>query len=493
MYMGDAPTTFSADGALTSVMDKRNSPQLQAVRRLQAGGVATKGCEACFFSITHPADRRPVYFDYDTQGSITARQQANLDLVRHEFETGAVELRSKPLRYLLYFSWFCNLSCVICNQLQSRDHKPDTLPDDLYDRWREDFADALLVDCIGGEPFTIPPAISFLRKFAADTELAEVRLRLTSNGTLIHKHLDWLKAKHRINFNISIDAIGAGYESIRIGGKWEQLRANLLAIRDLRRTERPEWFLGTNALVTKTGIPHLADYARFHVEEGISTFFQVLKLDRGNEEALYREDVLTYPSLLEDVPDWDDCFTEAADIFERGGQTDVTVALRGFRDRLRHAVVEPCRSVDPFVQKLADISGAENIQRLIVGNLGQSGPQAQRIEDLAEFSSPDPDFGLVARLNFQGGVPGGGVIGLRLSWPDHIPDGTRYCQSVVYDLRPFQVLRWKEYKAEGRRIVDMVILSQSAPGQDASLMVSLMSAGAKHRNILPTGLEVWTA
>ena len=112
MYMGEAPTTFHADGSLVSVMEARTSPQLQAVRRLQAGGGSVRGCETCIHSIEQPAARRPPYFEYDLPGPLSARQQANLDLVRHEFDTGALRLESRPLRYLLYFSWFVSLRGV---------------------------------------------------------------------------------------------------------------------------------------------------------------------------------------------------------------------------------------------------------------------------------------------------------------------------------------------------------------------------------------------
>lgn len=491
MYMGDAPTTFRPDGSLASIMENRNSPQLQAVRRHQAGGARQSGCDGCIHTIDLPPGRRPVYFDYEVIGSLSERQAANLALVRQEVEDGAIELRSAPLRYLLYFSWFCNLSCVICNQLQSRDHMPDTLPDDLYERWRDAFASALWIDCIGGEPFTIPPAIGFIRKFVADAELAEVRLRLTSNGTLLHKHLPWLKAKERISFNISIDSIGAGYEAVRVGGTWAQVRDNLLAIRDLMRTERPLWRLGTNALITKTGVPFLPDFARFHVEEGIGTFFQVLKLDRGNEEALYREDILTYPALLDDVPGWDESFTEAIAIFERGNHDVTAQALRGFRDRLRRALADPCQSVDPFGRRVAEVDGAADILRLIVGNLQHTDNPPVLNGALAEYTSPDPGFGVAAKLNFQGGVPGGGIIGLRLSWPAILPPGAVHCQSVVYDFQSFRALRWRERFEGNRREVDLVVQSLAPAGQDVALLLMLMSGGAKRRNILPTRLELW--
>jgi organic radical activating enzyme len=79
-----------------------------------------------------------------------------------------------------YFSWGCNLSCAFCYQVPWRDQWRTALPDDLFERCRDDFLSMLQVECIGGEPFAIPSALSFMRKFVADPELAQVRLSDTS-------------------------------------------------------------------------------------------------------------------------------------------------------------------------------------------------------------------------------------------------------------------------------------------------------------------------
>lgn len=499
MYLGEAPSTFATDRTVRPLRELWHAPELQAVRRLQAGGEPTTGCGACAHSIEAPASRRLLYFDFHTTDPLTERQQANMALAEREFAAGSLLPESLPLRYLLYFGWFCNLSCIICNQLPNRDQMPATLPDDLFEQWRDHFAAAIMIDCIGGEPFTIPPAIAFMRKFAAAPDLASVRLRITSNGTLLHKHLDWLKQKDRISFNISIDSIGDGYEHVRAGGKWAQVRDNLLEIRRIARTERPHWTVSTNALLTRSGVPFLPEFARFHVESGILAFFQALKPDRGNEEVLYREDILGFPRLLDDTPHWEDCFQQAITIFETSGQPDAARGLRDYFERIRRTRAEPRRNVDPFGRLLGAADGAAGILGLVVGSVGKERDAGIRTsppdiaDSLAGFTSADPDFGLGLRLSFKGGVPNGGIVGIRLSWPALLPLGTLYCHAIFYDFPPFLLLSWTEYRRGDERVVDMVICDTAAARADVSLVLTMMNARINTRNALPHRLEVWVS
>jgi len=498
MFLGKAPDTFDSGNRVRPLRDLWHAPELQAVRHLQSGGDPTPGCAACIHSIEAPPSRREPYFDFSTQGRLSERQQANLDLARQEAATGSLTPESLPLRYLLYFGWFCNLSCIICNQLPNRDQMPATLPDDLFEQWRDHFAAAIMIDCIGGEPFTIPPAIAFMRKFVADSDLAGVRLRITSNGTLLHKHLDWLRRKERISFNISIDSIGDGYEHVRAGGKWAQVRDNLLAACEIARAERPEWTVSTNALLTRSGVPFLPEFARFHVESGIPTFFQALKPDRGNEEVLYREDILSFPHLLDDLPDWEDHFKQAIAIFETSGQPEAAKGLRDYFDRIRRTRAEPRRNLDPFGRLLGAAEGAEGILGLVVGSVGKEKDAGIRTSppvvegSLAGFTSADPDFGLGLRLNFRGGVPNGGIVGIRLSWPATLPPDIRHCHAIFYDFPPFLLLSWKECRRGDERVVDMVICDTTAARTDVSMVLTMMNARINTRNALPHRLEVWT-
>ena len=491
-FFGPAPATFGADGKVRPLAELWNSPEVMAIRRLQSGGQHTAGCTGCAHSIeTAPGQRLP-FFEFTSIDPLNGAQRANMERAIRLRQSGALHLDTLPVRYVLFFGWFCNLTCTICNQVPHRDHMAATLSDDLFEQWREQFATAIQVECIGGEPFTIPPAIAFMRKFAAAPDMEPVRLRVTTNGTVLHKHLDWLKGKERVSLNVSIDSVAGAYETIRAGGTWTQVRDNLLRVRDIIATSHPHWRLDTNALLTRTGITALPDFARFHVDNGIGTYFQTLVFTRGNEEALYREDVLRYPVLLDGLPGWRDSFAEAIAIFEGGGQPEPAATLRTLLDQLNGGRTEANQRIDPFERLLARVDGAGEILRLMVGSVGSDHAQPSMDGDMAYYSSTDNNFGLVARINFQGGVPGGGdVIGLRLTWPSRLPPGSLRCHATLPEGHGVVLKSWTERRDGDDFIIDMIAHNTMPPGTDVPLLIALMNAGLDSRNVLPVRLEVW--
>jgi len=498
-YTGPAAATFRPDGSLRSVVELWNGPEILAIRRIQAGRTRLKGCTGCPFSLDTPAEARQSFYEFYTPDSLTERQQANLDLARQERQAGLLRLTALPVRYVLFFGWFCNLSCPICNQLPHRDGMPATLPASLLDQWLSQFAVATRVECIGGEVFAIPSALAFMRAFVAVPELAPVRLRITTNGTLLHKHLDWLKAKERLSVNISIDSIGPTYERVRVDGKWDQVKKNILTTAGLIRDHRPHWDLETNALISKSVIPALPDYARFHTEHGVTTYFQIPNFTRGNEEVLYREDILRFPALLREIPGWQDAVAEAIALFDGAGATQTATQLRNIFAPLQARSQTPDVQPNPFGRKIAEASGTAGCLGLIAGTVGNDTVTPDLIDGLPGFTSGDPHFGLIVRLDLGRldlgtARPGDGTIGIRLVWPATLPAQSRYCHTTLYDAQRFRLLSWTEHRADGERIIELVARSPApgASGPSGPILLTLMNARMTARNILPHRLEIWT-
>ncbi len=119
-YLGDRLNAVAPNGDLHSLGDIHESAGLEALRDFQSGGPHVDGCGTCPYSI----DARPApqpYFDFTTtEAYLSERQQANLDLVRSDFQRGETRPTSKPLRAAFYFSWGCNLSCAFCYQVRRR-------------------------------------------------------------------------------------------------------------------------------------------------------------------------------------------------------------------------------------------------------------------------------------------------------------------------------------------------------------------------------------
>ncbi|MBC8035596.1 MAG: radical SAM protein [Rhizobiales bacterium] len=492
-YLGNRLNAFAPNGDLHTLGEIYKGAGLEALRGFQAGGTHVDGCGTCPYSI----DARPhpqSYFDIvPTEATLSDRQLANLTLVRDDFQRGEVRPASKPLRAAFYFSWGCNLSCTFCYQVPWRDQWRTALPDDLFERCRDDFLSMLQVECIGGEPFAIPSALNFMRKFCADPELASVRLRITTNGTLLHKHMRWLKGKERVSYYVSLDSVGAGYEHLRVGAHWPQMHANLLALQEAIRTDRPEWRLLTYALLMKSGIPYLPEFARFHTENRISTMFDVLRLNRGNEEVVYHEDVVAFPALLDDIPGWRNYFNEALAIFEQAGCSSEAHSLAELLGKVDRARRQPWRNTRPFEGRpLATVEGAENMLRLIAAPLGKDeAAEIGVIDRLAGFKSADLEYGLAAKIVFTGGAPGGGTFGIRLVYPAQLAQESAYSHSILYEMQPFLLGSWREYTADDRRIVDMVVHSTAPACADTVLLLAFMNARPNIRNVLPVAFEIW--
>ncbi len=123
-----------------------------------------------------------------------------------------------------------------------------------------------------------------------------------------------------------------------MNGKWDIVEKNLLEFIELQRSDRPEWQLQTNALILKTGIPSLPEFADWHVRHGVITSFYDFINSRGTEDAFFAENPLHNPQILDDLPDWEDYFCEAIEKFKAVRMTIAADTLDHYRARLAVAV-----------------------------------------------------------------------------------------------------------------------------------------------------------
>ncbi len=221
--------------------------------------------------------------------------------------------------------------------------------------------------------------------------------------------------------------------------------------------------------------------------------FDMLRLNRGNEEVVYHEDVVGFPALLDHIPGWRNYFTEALSIFEKSGFTGEARSLGNLLDRIDRTRRQPWRSIRPFDgHQLVTVEGADNIVRLIACPIGKDDDaQVNTVNGVPRFKSGKLEFGLAAKITFTGGAPGGGTFGIRLIFPDELTEETCYCHSVLYETQPFLLGSWREYRANDRRIVDMVVHSTTLAGTDTILLVTFMNARPNIWNALPIAFEIW--
>lgn len=490
-YYGKMPDWDQLEAANASMLDVWNHPDIQHIRRIQVdSAVDPGGCKDCGYFFNQPDKQEVPYFNFEAPPDLSDKQRQNLELAKAEFESGATELKSLPLRQFFFFGFQCNINCIMCIQIPRRREVREQIADDLYQRWKEWFAYALSVDCMGGDPFAIMSCLKFMRSFVDDPDLDSVRLNLYTNGHLIDRHLDWLKKKRKVGFQISLDSVEEGYEYIRAGGKWEHLRANLMAVQDLIQGERPDWVLATNALMTRTGVPFLPSYARFHVESGILTNFYTLSQARGNEEVMVKEDITRYPFLLDDLPHWEEYFQEAIAIFTAAGRTVETEMLEKYRGIVKANIENRPTYVAP-TNVVASVSG-DDVGRMVVQKWRLVDNVVRRNEHGLGFDVEKADSGLFLRVNFFDTLPPSGIVTYRLKWHKAIPvPGTVYCIVMVNGVPSVKILNYREFFADDGFVKEVTAhITEAAKGGNQHLLIQLGSAGSGKFNLLPDTFEL---
>lgn len=316
-----------------------NSPSMRALRRLQTqlrskDAAATHGCSSCFFY----ANTRPggAYYDFSVAppADLSEVQRANWQLAKREHDAGVEQVSCTPLRIYANFGFACNINCIMCHQVPRRRENRRQVQADCLLAWRDALKAAMSVSVIGGEPFALPEAVSFMRRFVADSDFDAVTLAIHTNGTVHHKHMEALRRKHKLAFCVSLDSIHEGYEHIRSGGRWDLVERNILLIKEAQQNDRPQWQISTNGLMLKSALPHLPDFAAWHVRHNIATGFYDFINHPGTEDTYFRENILQNPQVLDDMPQWQDYIAEAAEIFRAGGQGDVANNLERYRKRV---------------------------------------------------------------------------------------------------------------------------------------------------------------
>lgn len=149
-----------------------------------------------------------------------------------EIRQGKVRLDSTPTLFNMSHSMICNLSCIMC----VRDSQVDdpALIRKITDDVIAHLPRARRIVMSGmGDPFARPDTREILTNY--HPESPEFKIELITNGLLLPKY--WDKVRHH-NFDtllVSVDAATReSYESIRKGGKWQDLLSTLRFIHTVK-------------------------------------------------------------------------------------------------------------------------------------------------------------------------------------------------------------------------------------------------------------------
>lgn len=296
-----------------------NSPSIQKVREINSGSEVKLrgGCEGCyFFGKSHSFQgEAATYFPQFLTPSddLSPEQKANWLAAIDDYENARTQVKSTPLRFYVNFGFACNLSCTMCHQVPRRGHLTRQVTADVLLNWKPYLKAAIDLTVIGGEPFALKEAIKFIHSVIEDPEFEPVQLTICTNGTLLHRHMDLLAKKRKLQIAVSLDTIGTEFEQIRIGADWKQIEQNIFDFQATAKRLGYPWTVQAPCMLMKTNIPRLVDFAEWSINNNVQPGFYDFINAAGIEATHEKENVVAHPSLLEEVPDWERYFIIAVD------------------------------------------------------------------------------------------------------------------------------------------------------------------------------------
>jgi len=296
-----------------------NSPNLQEVRKINSGSEVnlTGGCEGCYFfgkTRAHTGEAATYFPQFLTPfEDLSPEQKANWLAAIDDYESGQTQVKSTPLRFYINFGFACNLSCTMCHQVPRRQDLPRQVKADILLKWKPYLKAAIDITVIGGEPFALKEAIKFITAVIDDPEFEPVQLSICTNGTLLHRHMDLLAKKRKLALAVSLDTIGHEFEQIRVGADWKQIERNILDFQALGKQLGYPWQVQAPCMLMKTNVPRLVEFGEWCIANNVQPGFYDFINATGIEKTHEAENLLVYPELLDQIPEWERYFVLAID------------------------------------------------------------------------------------------------------------------------------------------------------------------------------------
>ncbi len=210
---------------------------------------------------------------------------ANRELNEIEISAKKAVLNSKPRMLVIVLTNKCNLRCIMCSRVYSRDNF--TLPFESVKRIYKLLPYLEDIDLQGGEVFLVD---YFKSLFYKVNEYPYICKRIVTNGLLIDREwADIFAESKNVELTYSIDAVTKStYEKIRNGAKFLDLLKSIDVINETRGKYNNNIKLRINAVVMSSNYKELnlfPDFCRkYH--------FQHLRFDFLRPDAAPEEDIL---------------------------------------------------------------------------------------------------------------------------------------------------------------------------------------------------------
>jgi len=199
----------------------------------------------------------------------------------------------KPVYAIISCGSACNLKCKFCYNC-NMDYNPET-PDilNVIDQVHEALIFAQLT---GGEPLVTKAGRALLKEFASGRYKFAVRLGTNAQYT----DFDLLRPVNLADVQISTDAATKKvYETVRIGGNFEDLISNIKSFIELKK-EKPYMKITTNFTVTSDNYMEIPEAVKLYENLGTFTMFNAVMREK-NDPQNFKERPELYDDILKKV------------------------------------------------------------------------------------------------------------------------------------------------------------------------------------------------
>jgi len=322
---------------LQSFSKLRNNSMQQKLRLDLVEKNPENFCKSCVYCKDNNLDANISFDMLNHPEMYSELQLENLRLMKEEYETGAVELKSYPPVVFFVMGYKCNLNCPMCPQrIDAKDPTTwEKVKVYLISDLKPFLKRAMTLVINGGEPFLISEAIKLMEIVTSDDELKTLELNICSNMNFIDKYWDLLKKQKNITITVSPDSLEDTYEYIRRGAKWEWVNNNVKMFNKIAKENNLNWRINSANILMKSTINKIVEFAKWNIENNVTARFSILQ-DIGMDRQFAREeDLMAHPELLAEIDNWEQKMDKAIKLFKKAGQQIAVDSLTFYRDQIK--------------------------------------------------------------------------------------------------------------------------------------------------------------
>lgn len=258
-----------------------NGNNVASLRMDLANGVKNINCKKCWQS--------------EALGKESLRQGYNklfknyvdFSQLRNHIKNNSFDNVELPSTLEIDIGNLCNLKCIMCDPVRSDKILFEVLENkSMFDRfptlikqaenstqcnWIESQEGKAFFEMIrpnlkwlkiqGGEALTVKG----VRDLIESLDSKNITLSMTTNGTILDKRLlDALSKFKKVEFSISIEAIGPANNAIRYGSNWDVIEKNILLLKQFSNID-----LQINHVLQNTSVLFLPDVVKFAESHGL--------------------------------------------------------------------------------------------------------------------------------------------------------------------------------------------------------------------------------